>query len=222
MRQKAKRQFICGVVVLVLFGVFTASLAVVDMQPIGPQGSWVAYGGLNKAVHDLFGVNMMLYHITDWAGVAAILVAFGFAVLGLAQWIKRKRILAVDSSILALGVYYILVVGVFLFFEFQMINRRPVLINGVLEASYPSSTTMLAMCVLPTAMIQFRRLIRNGRLRRSVNLLCGLFTAFMVAGRLASGVHWFTDILGGAMFSIGMNLLYCAAVNYLGHTKADK
>ena len=222
MRQKAKGQFICGIVLLVVFAVFTASLTVVDVRPIGPKGSCVAYAELNKTVHEHFGVNMALYHMTDWAGVAAILVAFGFAGLGLLQWIKRKRIQAVDSSILALGMYYILVFGVFVFFEFYVINRRPVLINGVLEASYPSSTTMLAMCVLPTAMIQLRRLITNRRLIGAINLVCGLFTAFMVIGRLASGVHWFTDILGGAIFSAGMNLLYCAAVNYLDHTKADK
>ena len=119
----------------------------------------------------------------------------------------------VDSSILILGVFYILVFCAYVFFEFHVINRRPVLINGILEASYPSSTTMLAMCVLPTAMMQFHRLIQNHTLRKMVVVLCGLFTAFMVIGRLVCGVHWFTDIFGGLLFSIAMILLYCAANN---------
>lgn len=215
MERKTKNQFIFGTLLLALFIVFTISLTFVDMKPIGPQNSYVAYASINQAVHELFGVNMTLYNITDWAGVVAIFVALGFAILGLVQWIKRKSILKIDGSILLLGVFYILVFGAYVFFEFNVINRRPILINGILEASYPSSTTMLAMCVLPTAMIQFKRLIKNHRIKNTVNIICGLFTAFMVIGRLVCGVHWFTDILGGLIFSIAMILLYCSANNLI-------
>ena len=213
MKRNITFQFGAGL--LVLFVIYTVSLTVVDLQPIGPQGSCVAYAGLNKAVHELFGVHMILYHITDWAGVVAIFVAVGFAVLGLIQWIQRKHILKVDSNLLALGVFYIVVFGVFVLFEYHVINRRPVLINGYLEASYPSSTTMLAMCVLPTAMMQFRQYIRKMWLRKTVNIICGVFTAFMVLGRLVCGVHWFTDILGGMIFSAGMIFLYTGVMNML-------
>ena len=215
MERKTKNQFIFGTLLLALFILFTISLTFVDMKPIGPQNSYVAYASINQAVHELFGVNMTLYNITDWAGVVAIFVALGFAILGLVQWIKRKSILKVDSGILLLGVFYIFVFGAYVFFEFNVINRRPILINGILEASYPSSTTMLAMCVLPTAMMQFKRLIKNHRIKNMVNIICSLFTAFMVIGRLVCGVHWLTDILGGLIFSIAMILLYCAANNFI-------
>ena len=219
MKRKATSQFVLGAILLVFFVLFTWSLTFIDVQPIGPYGSSVAYASINKAVHNLFGVNMTLYNITDWAGVVAIFIALGFAILGLAQWIKRKHIWKVDSSILTLGVFYLLVFGAYVFFEFHVINRRPVLINGILEASYPSSTTMLAMCVLPTAMMQFHRLIKNTRVRNTVNTLCGLFTAFMVIGRLVCGVHWFTDIIGGLIFSIAMILLYCSANKFILKTE---
>jgi len=222
MEKKAKNQLILGTSLLAVFILFTMSLTVVDVQPIGPEGSYMAYADMNKAVHELFGVNMALYNITDWAGVAAILIAFGFAILGLVQWIKRKHIWKVDSSILALGAFYLLVFGVYAFFEFHVINRRPILINGVLEASYPSSTTMLAMCILPTAMMQFCRLIKNTKIRNAVNTLCGLFTAFMVIGRLICGVHWFTDIFGGSLFGIAAILLYCSANNFILTKKRGK
>ena len=213
MKRKAISQFILGGILLIMFVLFTWSLTWFNMQPIGPNGSSVAYANINQAIHNLFGVNMTLYNITDWAGVVAIFVALGFAILGLVQWIKRKHILKVDSSILILGVFYILVFSAYVFFEFHVINRRPVLINGILEASYPSSTTMLAMCVLPTSMMQFRRLIKNTKIRNTINTLGGLFTAFIVIGRLVCGVHWLTDILGGLIFSIAMILPYCAANN---------
>ena len=215
MKRKAISQFVLGGILLILFVLFTWSLTFIDVQPIGPDGSSVAYASINHAVHNLFGVNLTLYNITDWAGVVAIFIALGFAIFGLIQWIKRKSICKVDSSILILGVFYILVFGAYVFFEFQVINRRPVLINGILEASYPSSTTMLAMCVLPTAMMQFHRLIKNTKARNTTNFLCGMFTAFMVIGRLVCGVHWFTDILGGLIFSVAMILLYCATNNYI-------
>ena len=215
MKRKAISQFVLGGILLILFVLFTWSLTFIDVQPIGPDGSSVAYASINHAVHNLFGVNLTLYNITDWAGVVAIFIALGFAIFGLIQWIKRKSICKVDSSILILGVFYILVFGAYVFFEFQVINRRPVLINGILEASYPSSTTMLAMCVLPTAMMQFHRLIKNAKARNTTNFLCGMFTAFMVNGRLVCGVHWFTDILGGLIFSVAMILLYCSANNYI-------
>ncbi len=213
MQQKTKTQFISGTLLFILFIIYTVSLKFVDIKPIGPDGSCVAYAGINRAIHSLFGVNMTLYNITDWAGVAAIFVALGFAILGLVQWISRKSILKVDASILLLGAFYIVVFSGYAFFEFVVINHRPVLINGVLEASYPSSTTMLAMCVMPTAMMQFDRLIGNFIIKNAVNILCGIFTAFMVIGRLISGVHWFTDILGGLIFSAAVIFIYCAAVS---------
>lgn len=219
MERKTKKQFIIGVTLLALFILYTVSLTFVDMQQIGPQGSYVAYAGINKAVHKFFGVNMLLYNITDWAGVVAIFIALGFAILGLVQLIRRKSILKVDSSILVLGVFYIFVFGAYVFFEFNVINRRPILIGGILEASYPSSTTMLAMCVLPTAMMQFHRLIKNHKIKNIVNVVCGLFTAFMVIGRLVCGVHWFTDILGGLLFSVSVILFYCSANNFVAWRK---
>lgn len=215
MKRKTKNQFIVGIALLALFILYTVSLKFVDRKPIGPLGSYVAYAGINDAVHGLFGVNMTMYNITDLAGVVAILVALSFGALGFVQLIKRKSISRVDSSILVLGVFYVIVFGVYAFFEIVVINRRPVLIEGILESSYPSSTTMLAMCVLPTAAMQYRRLIKDRRIKNTVSVACGLFTAFMVIGRLICGVHWFTDILGGAIFSVAMILIYCSVNGFI-------
>ena len=192
------------------FVLWTVLVRFVDVQAIGPEGSSVGFAALNGLVHGLTGVNWLLYTVTDWLGLVPIAVALGFATLGLVQLIKRKSLWKVDSSILALGVFYIVVMAAYIFFEIVPINYRPTLVDGYLEASYPSSTTVLVMCVMPTAVMQLNARIKNTFFRRCVIIAIVAFTAFMVIGRLLSGVHWITDIIGGALFSTGLVMMYDA------------
>lgn len=213
---QTKKRYIAGCL-LATFVLWTVLVRLTDVRPIGPNGSSVGFASLNGFVHSLTGVSMTLYAITDWLGLIPLCIVLGFAMLGLYQWILRKDIRLVDPSILILGVFYIVVAVVYLFFEIIEINARPILINGILETSYPSSTTMLALCVMPTAILQFRQRIRSPKLRRYVCGTSGAFTVFMTVGRLLSGVHWVTDIIGGVLISGGLVLLYDAAVQ--SHSK---
>lgn len=204
---KYKKAF-SAVCLLIAFLLWTATVYLVDVRPIGPQGSSVGFATLNRFVHDLTGVHWFLYTLTDWLSLVPVGLMAGFALLGLIQWIQRKRLLKVDPSILALGGFYLAVAAAFLFFETVVINYRPVLIGGILEASYPSSTTMLVLCVMPTAAMQLRSRIRSTSLRRLILTAITVFSVFMVLGRLVSGVHWFTDIVGGGLLSAGLVLIY--------------
>ena len=203
-----KKSFYLGLGFLAVFLLWTISVRLIDVQAIGPQSSCVGFATLNGYVHALVGTNMALYTLTDWLGIVPIGFAIGFALLGLTQWIQRKSWKRVDFDVLALGGFYIAVMAVYLLFEMVVVNYRPVLIDGYLEVSYPSSTTMLVTCVMPTAMLQFRARIQNKPLRQAVLFSIALFTAFMVIGRFISGVHWCTDILGGVWISTGLVLLY--------------
>ena len=199
-----KKKLCIAIALLASFALWTALVSLADVQAIGPEGSVVGFATLNGLVHKLTGVNWLLYTVTDWLGLVPVAVALGFAVLGLAQLISRKSSWRVDRSILALGIFYVVVVVAYLFFEAVVINYRPVLIDGRLEASYPSSTTLLVMCVMPTAAIQLNARIKNNLLRRIATISIVAFTAFMVMGRLVSGVHWITDIIGGVLLSAGL------------------
>lgn len=196
---------------LLLLGSFvlcTVLVRFVDVRQIGPEGSSVGFAALNGWFHALTGVHMALYTVTDWLGLLPLAFLLGFALLGLVQWIKRKRLSQVDRSILVLGGFYLATLAAYLLFETVVINYRPVLIGGVLEASYPSSTTMLAMTVMPTTVLQLRSRLKNKVLCRCVTALIAMLTAFMVIGRLLSGVHWLTDILGGGLLSAGLVTMY--------------
>ena len=210
MEKKNKKRLVLGATLVVAFVLWTILVCFVDVRAIGPEGSSVGFAALNGFVHELTGVNWLLYTITDWLGIVPIAVALVFAILGLVQLIKRKSLWKVDHSILALGVFYIVVMAAYIFFEVAVINYRPTLIDGYLEASYPSSTTMLVMCVMPTAAMQLNVRIKNTVLRRCAVITIVAFTAFMVIGRLVSGVHWITDIIGGALLSAGLVMLYSA------------
>ena len=190
------------------FLLWTILICFVDVSAIGPNGSMVGFATLNKAIHNLTGVNMTLYVITDWLGLAPIFTALCFSILGIIQLIKRKSILKVDRSIISLGVFYIAVISVYIMFEYVVINYRPVLINGYLEASYPSSTTMLTLTVMITAIMQLRSRIKAKTLKTAITLIITLFTIFMVIGRALSGVHWITDIIGGILISLGLIFMY--------------
>ncbi len=208
-----KIAMLCGALgLLAAFILWTVLVCIVDLQPIAPDGSDVGFAVPNRAFHNFTGVHWWLYTVTDWLGLIPLTMMLGFAVLGLVQWIQRKSLLRVDFSILALGGFYIVVLLAFLLFEGLVINVRPVLINGVAEASYPSSTTMLGACVLPTTMLQLRRRIRHPMIARGALIALIALTAFMVIGRLLSGVHWLSDIIGGILISAGLVLLYAWAV----------
>ena len=212
MKKENQRNFCIATCMLFAFFLWTATIQFIDVQTIGPQGSSVGFATLNGFVHNLTGVHMSLYTITDWLGLVPLAFVMGFALLGLVQWIKRKYLLKVDYSILVLGGFYIVVMAVYMLFEVFVVNYRPVLIGGILEASYPSSTTMLVMCVMPTAVMQFNARIKNNILKRFVASAITAFVVFMVIGRLLSGVHWFTDIIGGALLSAGLVLMYRAII----------
>ena len=213
MKKENKPVFGLGIGLLAAFGLWTLAVCLIDVQPIGPDGSAVGFAALNGFLHRLTGVHWWLYALTDWLGLIPLTVAALFGLLGLCQLIRRKSIRKVDSNILVLGGFYTAVIAVFLLFEKCVLNYRPVLIEGVLEASYPSSTTLLTMCVMPTAALQLRSRIQNPGLRTALIAAIWLFTALMVLGRLISGVHWFTDIVGGALLSAGLVTLYRAAAD---------
>lgn len=212
---KKNQNLLAGILLLVGFAVWTFLIQEVDVQPIGPNGSSVGFAALNGWFHQLTGVHWTLYTLTDWLGLVPICVCLIFAGAGFIQLVRRKSLFKVDLDTLLLGVYYVLVIFCYLMFEMVPINYRPVLIEGFLEASYPSSTTLLVLSVMPTLYFQAQQRLNPNALRQTILIFSVLFSAFMVIGRLISGVHWLTDIVGAVLLSSGIFLIYKASVNFL-------
>ena len=212
MKQRGKREIISGTALILAFILWTILIQTVDVQPVGVNGTTVGFASINTWFHRLTGVHMSIYTITDWLGLVPIVICMGFGVLGLIQWIRRRSIAKVDRDILLLGGYYILVILGYLIFEMIPINYRPILIDGAMEASYPSSTTLLVLSVMPTLLFQVNRRAKSGSVRQITAVFVILFSAFMVIGRLVAGVHWLTDIVGAILLSAGLFSLYRTVV----------
>lgn len=211
-RQRVKKRGIrmctVGGMLVGLFALWTMVIQTVDVQPIGPMGTKVGLAALNGWVHGLSGVHMQLYAVTDWMGIVPIFVCAGFGWLGMLQLFKRRSLRKVDFDLILLGGYYLLVISAYLVFEKFPVNYRPVLIEGRLEASYPSSTTLLVLSVIPTLVFQIRHRAKSTAIKRITAALSVVFSAFMVVGRLIAGVHWVSDIIGGILLSAGMFCIY--------------
>ena len=201
-----------GITAIVLFVLWTVLVLTVDVQMVGESVTAVGFATFNNWFHQFTGVHMWIYTATDWLGLVPVFVCMVFGMIGLVQLVKRKNLLKVDFDITMLGVYYVLVIVGYLAFEMFPINYRPILIDGRMEASYPSSTTLLVLSVMPTLVFQVKRRMKNMKMRKVVCVLTMLFTFLMVFGRLISGVHWFTDIVGSILLSIGLFEIYKASV----------
>ena len=214
-----KKSKLCGVwagLLFVLFALFTVGVKMVDVQAIGPQKSSIGFATINQAAASFFGVHEIWYTITDYLGYLALAVAFCFALCGLIQLIKRKSLWKVDSAILSLAGQYILVAAFYVFFEIVIVNYRPVLMEGVLEASYPSSHTMLVVAIMASAPIALKRLIRQHKAAVGIaQLVAAIVIVVTVVGRLLSGVHWLTDIIGGVLLSAAIVMLYVSILSWL-------
>ena len=124
-----KRNFSFSLVLILLSIFFTILVKVVDVKMIGPNNSLVGFSTLNSFIFNTIGFNMFWYKASEILGVVPLLLVFLYALYGFIQLLKRKNILKVDKEILFLGLYYMIVMGLYVFFEHFIINYRPVLIK---------------------------------------------------------------------------------------------
>jgi undecaprenyl-diphosphatase len=206
-----RRDRVTGTVLIAAFALWTALVQIVDVRPVGQNGTDIGFATFNTWFHGLTGVHMGIYTATDWLGLVPVTVCLGFGALGAMQLIRRRSLLAVDPDLLLLGVHYVAVAAAYLVFEAFPINYRPIPIDGVMEASYPSSTTLLVLGVMPTLAYQAVRRMKSSLAKGAVAFVAA-FSALMVAGRLVSGVHWATDIAGSILLAAGLFAMYRYAV----------
>ena len=207
-----KRNLIITILLLVSSIIFIVLLKRVDIKCDAVNNSCIGLATINQFIFDKIGVNMIWYTITDWLGIIPILMSVVYAIIGLKQLMKRKSIKKVDKEILLLGVFYILVISIYILFEKCIINYRPILMNGFLEASFPSSHTLITICLCGSSIIVNNRLFKK-KFTKMLNVISLFIIIITIIGRLISGVHWFTDIIGGILISSFLLMLFYLILN---------
>ena len=210
MKKNELRVWITSAAFLLLFLILTLCVCFVDVQPIGPESSQVGLSAVNGAVFDMLGVSETWETVTELIGLVAIGCAVLFALLGFVQLIKRRSLKEVDRDLYALALLYVAVGICYMVFEVLVINYRPILVDGVLEASYPSSHTMLVLCLLGAAIHQLWQRVPCRVCRAVGAALISILMLLTAIGRLLAGVHWLTDVLGSILLSASLVCAYLA------------
>ena len=210
MKMDKKKMILAGLLFL-LFMLFTVLVDRFDVKPIGPEGSLVGFAGINRYILEIVGMHPFWNTVTNLCGIVSVLVALLFAMIGVFQLIRGKSIRSVDARIIRLGLFYMILLIFYILFECIVINHRPIMIEGSLEPSYPSSHVMLVMCIMLSAVIQVGTMYPEKRyLYAAVRMMAVLLTGITVWGRVLAGVHWFTDIVGALLISASMVVFYWA------------
>lgn len=207
---KKKRNYILSGVLISVAILFTILVKFIDVRSVGVNGTDIGFAFINKPISNLIGSNMLIYDITEWLGIIPLLVVMAYGLVGLMQLVKRKNVFKVDKEILILGGFYVVVAFLYVFFEKVIINYRPVLIEGILEASYPSSHTLMSMCFCGSALILNKEYFK--KYVKPLNIFLIIIMVVIVVGRLLSGVHWFTDIIGGCLISLALVMTFYSIV----------
>lgn len=213
-----KKNIVTSITMIILAVIYTILVKIIDVAPIGPNNSEVGFSKINGFFHNLLGSNMTIYKITEILGIIPLLMAGIYAIIGLVELIKRKSLTKVDYEIYALAGLYVVVLGLYVFFEKCIINYRPILIDGILEASYPSSHTLMALCICGSSIIVNKRIFHK-KIFNLENKLSIFLMITIILGRFISGVHWFSDIIGAIFISLALLSSFYTAISSFTHKK---
>lgn len=216
--KKIKISYLISSLLLFISIFFTFLVKTMDVAPVGVNNSEIGFSTLNKFMFDTIGTNDAWYTITDILGLIALLGAATYAVIGVLQLIKRKSLFKVDKEIVLLGVFFFITIIVYVLFEKLAINYRPVLVEGILEASYPSSHTLLIICLCGSIVIVNKCLFKQDIFKYINIFLIGIL-CITVVGRLLSGVHWFTDIIGGILIASTLLMTFYSTVSLFNYNE---
>lgn len=209
--EKSRRNLIGAIICFVLFFLLIILLRTVDVAAVGPEDTSIGFSHLNVAVHEFFGMNPTWYIFTQITGILAIGIFLATAFYGLMQLIRRKSFAKVDWPIYVLGGLYFIIFALYVFFDKVAVNYRPIIEEGAehVEASFPSSHTMLIIAVMGSFMItQNKYALRRGKEFHFMMIVSAFIILLTVVGRMVCGVHWFTDIIGSIILSAGLLFLF--------------
>lgn len=213
-----KRNIIISIILIIIAVLFTYLVKNFDVKFTDVNGTNIGFSTINLWFNKLVGTNMGLYKLTNIVGVFPILIVVIYGLIGISQLIKGKSLKKVNNKLIILGCFYVIVLLVYIFFEKFIINYRPVIIDEGLEASYPSSHTMLALCFCASSILISKNIFKEN-IAKKLNIASLIIMFVLVLGRTFSGVHWLTDIIGGMLISSALIMIFYTTLNAFSKNK---
>lgn len=209
--------FLLGALYLVLFVALALSLYCADFKgqtlefltegtASRAEDHWIS--ALNFDYFRTFGESEFWYKLSQVLGAVSFLIPAAFAGFGLWQLWTRKSLKKVDGDLFFLAGLYGVTAGAYLLFEQVVLNYRPVLEEGEIAASFPSSHTLLVCVFCGSATVHLGMRIRSKGLRWGMFSVLVLIPALVGLGRLLAGVHWVTDVFGGILLGGALVLFH--------------
>ena len=214
--EKRKSSLLTAILLAIITVIYTVLVCVTDRKPIGPDGTVVGFAAMNGRFSAAVGVNLMWDSITDVMMALAILTAASFAVIGLIQLVRRKKLSKVDTPVIGLAAVYVVVGILYFAFDKIAINYRPFILPGesAPEPSFPSSHVMVVCTIMCTAIVAWAKLTEDNRVLYNVlRIAAAIIVLITVGGRIAAGVHWLTDIIAGVLYAATLTAIYVAVLD---------
>ncbi len=153
--------------------------------------------------------------ITDIILITSFAALAVFAILGLYQWTTRKSLKKVDSPLLAMfAPLSIMAITYIVFDKFLVLNTRP---NGSGEPSFPSTHVMVTATIFLLIAIILPQYIKSKVAYIALDILMLILTILVFIGRIAAGMHWASDCIGGLIFAIIFAVMYYLIIRRKNH-----
>lgn len=192
MRRKSL-DIIISILWLILL-IFTILVSFVDVKIFNVTNTKIGLYSLNK----IFLVNSInsnyINIISNGIFLICLLVIILMLLLITFEYFKTKKI---NKNNLNFFIHFLIMVLIWIIFDkILIINYRPILINGNIEGSYPSTHVMVSTFVLLFLSDQLKKIFKNDKIFYIISI--GLIIIQSIS-RILLTMHWFTDIIGGLL-----------------------
>ena len=207
-KNKLKINAILSGVLTLCFVLFTILVKCVDTAYVGATDKKIGFSSLNAIFYNNIQVSDLFDKLSDVLMIISIAIIALAVVVSVVQLVKRKSLKKIDREFYAFAIVLVLMVCVYVMFEIIDLNFRPVLIDGKVEASYPSSHTMLELTVFMCLMVYGLSNLKSNKQKIICSLVLGALIIAVVLFRVLSGMHWATDIIASIILSLMLTSYY--------------